>query len=139
MIQDFGGWEWWKAKGGKPATPNVAPAAAKVPDKDERERLVYLMAAMAMADGVVDEKERALLKMASDRWSVPWANVELALNAPPTSMFNKLLVKGSSEAEAFMRELVAVAMADGKIDSKEKKMLEAAAAHLGVQLTAFLK
>lgn len=139
VMQDFGSWEWWRSKGGQPATSRATPAAQKVPDKDERERLVYLMAAMAMADGVVDEKERALLKMASDRWSVPWANVELALNAPPASMFNKLIVKGSSEAESFMRELVAVAMADGKIDSKEKKMLEAAAAHLGVQLAAFLK
>ncbi len=141
VVQDFGGWEWWKAKGGKPATPNVAPAAAKVPDKDERERLVYLMAAMAMADGTVDEKERAMLKMASDRWGVPWANIELALNSPATSIFNRLIVKGSSEAESFMRELVQVALADGKVDSKEKRMLEAAAAHLGLagRLNEFLK
>jgi tellurite resistance protein len=99
------------------------------------------MAAMAKADGVVDEKEKALLKMASERWSVPWANVELALNAPPDSLFSKLIVKGSSEAESFMRELVQVALADGKIDAKEKKLLEAAAAHLGFggRLGEFLK
>ena len=141
VMQDFGSWEWWRSKGGKPATQQAAPAAAKVPDREERERLVYLMAAMAMADGVVDEKERKLLKMASDRWSIPWANVELALNAPPGSLFDQLIVKGSTEAEAFLKELVAVAMADGKIDSKEKKMLEAAAAHLGLQgrLGEFLK
>ncbi|MFO0600360.1 MAG: TIM44-like domain-containing protein [Myxococcaceae bacterium] len=143
VIQDFGGWEWWKSKGGKPATvaASVSPVAAKVPDRDERERLIYLMAAMATADGVVDEKERALLKMASDRWGVPWANVELALNAPAATMFNKLIVKGSTEAESFLRELVQVAMADGKIDAREKKMLEAAAAHVGLQgrLGEFLK
>lgn len=150
VIQDFGGWEWWKSKGGQPATaaaPVARPSSAKmgnaarVPDKEERERLVFLMAAMAMADGVVDQKERQLLKMASDRWSVPWANVELALNAPANTMFNKLIVKGSTEAESFMRELVNVALADGKIDSREKKMLEAAAAHVGLQgrLNEFLK
>ncbi|MBL8910350.1 MAG: TIM44-like domain-containing protein [Archangium sp.] len=151
VIQDFGGWEWWKSKGGQPATAAAAPVArpssakmgnaARVPDKEERERLIFLMAAMAMADGVVDQKERQLLKMASDRWSVPWANVELALNAPANTMFNKLIVKGSSEAESFMRELVNVALADGKIDSREKKMLEAAAAHVGLQgrLGEFLK
>jgi tellurite resistance protein len=99
------------------------------------------MAAMAMADGVVDESERKLLKMASDRWGIPWANIELALNAAPGSLFDKLISKGSSEAESFMKELVAVAMADGKIDSKEKKMLEVAATHLGLQgrLGEFLK
>lgn len=141
VMQDFGSWEWWRSKGGQPATSRAAPAAAKVPDREERERLVYLMAAMAMADGVVDEKERKLLKMASERWGIPWANLELALNAPASSLFNKLMVKGSSEAESFLKELVQVALADGKIDSKEKKMLEAAAAHLGLQgrLDEFLK
>ena len=83
---------------------------------------------------------RALLKMASDRWGVPWANVELALSASTESMFTKLLAKGSAEAEAFLRELLQVAMADGKIDSKERKMLEAAAEHLGLKgrLSEFL-
>ena len=132
VMKDFGSWEWWRSKGGQPATTRAAPAAAKVPDREERERLVYLMAAMAMADGVVDEKERKLLKMASERWGIPWANVELALNAPAGSLFDKLIAKGSTEAESFLKELVAVAMADGKIDSMEKKMLEAAAEHLGL-------
>jgi tellurite resistance protein/rubrerythrin len=141
VMKDFGSWEWWRSKGGQPATSRAAPAAAKVPDREERERLVYLMATMAMADGVVDEGERKLLKMASDRWGIPWANIELALNAPSGSLFDKLIVKGSSEAESFMKELVAVAMADGKVDSKEKKMLEAAASHLGLsgRLGEFLK
>lgn len=141
VMKDFGSWEWWRSKGGQPATSRAAPAAAKVPDREERERLVYLMATMAMADGVVDEGERKLLKMASDRWGIPWANIELALNAPAGSLFDKLIVKGSTEAESFLKELVQVAMADGKIDSKEKKMLEAAAAHLGLQgrLGEFLK
>lgn len=141
VMRDFGSWEWWRSKGGQPATSRAAPAAAKVPDREERERLVYMMAAMAMADGVVDEGERKLLKMASDRWGIPWANIELALNAAPGSLFDKLIQKGSSEAESFMKELVTVAMADGKIDSKEKKMLEVAAGHLGLagRLGEFLK
>ncbi|MDP2271297.1 MAG: TIM44-like domain-containing protein [Archangium sp.] len=141
VMKDFGSWEWWRSKGGQPATSRAAPAAAKVPDREERERLVYLMATMAMADGVVDESERKLLKMASVRWGIPWANIELALNAPTGSLFEKLIVKGSSEAESFLKELVQVAMADGKVDSKEKKMLEAAASHLGLagRLGEFLK
>ncbi len=89
------------------------------------------MAAMAAADGVVDANERKLLKMCSERWSVPWANVELALNAG-SGLFDKLAARGSAEAETFMRELVAMALVDGKIDRKERKLLEAAAAHLGL-------
>lgn len=140
VIQDFGGWEWWRTNLGKSSGTSPQPVAARVPDREERERLVYMMAAMAMADGVVDAKERQLLKMASDRWGVPWANVELALNAGP-GLFDKLLTRGSVEAEAFMKELVAVALVDGKIDAKEKKMLQVAAGHLGLggRLDEFLR
>ncbi|MEW5737380.1 MAG: TIM44-like domain-containing protein [Myxococcota bacterium] len=131
VIQDFGGWEWWRTHYGQSSSATARTVAARVPDREERERLVYLMAAMAMADGAVDAKEKQLLKMASDRWGVPWANVELALNAGP-GLFDKLLAKGSAEAEAFLRELIQVALVDGKVDSKEKKMLQAAAGHLGL-------
>jgi tellurite resistance protein len=140
VLRDFGGWEWWRSKGGQPAASRAAPAAAKVPDRDERERLVYMMAVMAKADGVVDAKERELLRMASQRWDIPWSNIELALNASSDSLFNQLIVKGSVEAESFMKELVQVALADGKIDSKERKLLEGAALHLGLggRLSEFL-
>ncbi|HEY0880499.1 MAG TPA: hypothetical protein VGD87_03155 [Archangium sp.] len=39
-----------------------------------------------------------------------------------------------------MKELVQVALADGKIDSKERKLLEGAALHLGLggRLSEFL-
>lgn len=133
VLKDFGSWEWWRSRGGQPATSRAAPAAAKVPDREERERLVYLMAAMAVVDGTVDERERQLLKMASERWGVPWANVEMALQVPVDTVFNRLMVKGSTEAEAFLKELVQVALADGKIDGKERKLLEAASVHLGLQ------
>ena len=41
-------------------------------------------------------------------------------------------LKGTPEAEHFMHELVTMALIDGKIDRSERKMLEAAAQHLGV-------
>jgi hypothetical protein len=133
VIKAFGTWEWWLANDGRgAASPSrPVPVGARVPDRDERERLVYVMATMAVADGAVDQRERQLLKMASDRWGVPWANVELALSAGP-GLFDKLMKKGSVEAESFMRELVNVAMVDGKIDAKERRLLEASAAHLGL-------
>jgi len=100
-------------------------------DRSERERLLYMMAAMAMADGVLDPKEKQLLKMCSDRWNVPWANVELALSSGP-GLFERLVAKQTPEAEKFLTELVQLAMIDGKIDRKERQMLEAAALHLGL-------
>ncbi len=131
VVRELISWERWLSNGGARAAERPAPVAARVPDREERERLVYLMAAMARADGVVDKKERELLRMAAERWSVPWANVELALGAGD-GLFDKLIARGSVEAQSFMRELLAVALIDGRIDKKERKLLEAAARHLGV-------
>ncbi len=134
VIRQFSTWESWVASSHAPRTPSgqaVHAVAPRVADQEERQRLLYVMAAMAAADGVVDERERKLLKMCSDRWGVPYANVELALSAGP-GLFERLLLKGSVEAERFLAELVQMALVDGRIDRKERQMLEAAAAHLGV-------
>ncbi|MBI3182324.1 MAG: TIM44-like domain-containing protein [Myxococcales bacterium] len=115
------------------AAPQAAaprPRADVVTDRQERERLLYMMAAMAAADGAVDDRERKLLKLCSERWSVPWANVELALSSG-SGLFDRLVQKGSPEAEAFLKTLVHLAMIDGKVDRKEREMLQAAARHLG--------
>ena len=142
VLKDARVWESWAAM--KRPAAAAAPAASgqrdRVVSKEERERLLYMMAAMAAADGVVDAKERALLKECSQRWSVAWANVEMALSAG-SGLFDRLVQKGTPEAEHFMNELVSMALIDGKIDRSERKMLEAAAQHLGVggeKLTAML-
>lgn len=128
----------WESFGARAPRPS-GPRPSRVPDREERERLLYLMAAMAAADGVVDERERKLLRLCAERWSVPFANVELALKAGP-GLFDKLITRGSAEAETFLRELVQMALVDGKIDRKERQLLESAAAHLGLggRLNEFL-
>lgn len=140
VLTEVTSWEGFVARRGSAPMSPTPSAAARVPDREERERLLYLMAAMAASDGVVDAKERALLKLCSERWGVPWANVELALSSGP-SLFDKLISRGSAEAESFLRELVQMALVDGKIDRKERKLLEAAAGHLGLggRLDEFLK
>jgi hypothetical protein len=140
VLRDVSSWEGFGARLPAPRPSAPRPPTARVPDRDERERLLYLMAAMAAADGTVDAAERKLLKMAAERWGVPWANVELALNAGP-GLFDKLLSRGSAEAEAFLRELVQMALVDGQIDRKERRLLEAAAGHLGLggRLEQFLR
>ncbi|RKH57515.1 TIM44-like domain-containing protein [Corallococcus llansteffanensis] len=108
-------------------------------DAKERERLLYMMASIAAADGEVSNAERRLLKLCAERWSVSWPNVEMALNAGP-QLFERLVPRGSPEAEVFLRHIVEMALVDGRIDRKERKMLQIAAQHLGLeaQLPAML-
>src|SRR5215472_17041092 len=111
--------------------PGERPAADVITDVRERERLLYMMAAMAAADGVIDEREKKLLKLCSDRWAVPWAKVEMAMSAGP-QLFDRLVPKGSPEAEVFLHSLVQMALVDGRIDKHERRMLESAALRLGI-------
>jgi hypothetical protein len=118
--------------------PEPVPAAATassgtdgVMDVRERERLLYMMAAIAAADGAVDASERKLLKLCATRWGIPWKNVEMALNSG-SPLFSKLIPRGSPEASVFLRNLVQMALVDGRVDRKERRMLEAAAAHLDI-------
>jgi tellurite resistance protein len=125
--------------------PPPAPATAQAPeppapargddvitDPQERQRLLYMMAALAAADGTVDRAERKLLEDCARRWSVPWSNVEMAINTGP-SLFTRLVQRGTPEAEVFLGSLVEMALVDGRIDRKERRMLEFAASHLGLQ------
>jgi hypothetical protein len=121
--------------GRPPAVPEAAVGAVGadgVMDVQERERLLYMMAAIAAADGAVDASERKLLKLCATRWSIPWQNVEMALNSGQ-SLFGKLLPRGSPEAVVFLRHLVQMALVDGRVDRKERRMLEAAAGHLDLR------
>jgi len=113
------------------AAQGARPGAEVITDVHERERLLYMMAAMASADAVVDERERKLLKLCSDRWSIPWSKVEMALSAGP-QLFDRLVPKGSPEAEVFLRGLIQMALVDGRIDRQERRMLESAAERLGI-------
>jgi len=87
------------------------------------------MAALAASDGTVERAERKLLELCARRWSVPWSNVEMALNTGP-QLFTRLIQRRTPEAEVFLRNLVEMALVDGRIDRKERRMLEFAAGHL---------
>jgi tellurite resistance protein len=113
-----------------------APAAGGragdvVMDASERQRLLYTMAAMAAADGGVDERERRMLKLCAERWGVPYENVEVALKADP-ALFERLVPPPGPAGESFLRSLVQIALVDGKVDRQERRMLESAAARLGL-------
>jgi tellurite resistance protein len=113
--------------------PVAGPAARDtVMDAAERQRLLYTMAAMAAADGGVDDRERRMLKLCAERWGVPYENVELALKADP-ALFERLVPPPGPAGESFLRSLVQMALVDGKVDRQERRMLESAAARLGLK------
>ena len=127
--------EVWAARGRAQPTARVQPTSPAgrdmVLDPAERQRLLYTMAAMAAADGVVDERERRMLKLCAERWGVPFENVELALKADP-ALFERLVPQPGPGSENFLRTLVQIALVDGKVDRQERRMLESAAARLGL-------
>jgi tellurite resistance protein len=126
-------WEQFQAVARTTPRPSVGNGATAVVDRDERERLLYMMIAIAQADGQIDAKEKALIKMCAERWGVPWMKVELVLTIDASAMFDKLLLaKATPAAEQFLQQLVEIAQVDGRIDRRERKMLEAAATRLGL-------
>jgi len=99
------------------------PAWATPDMGNPRERMLLLMrmAAVVVADGQITKEERKLLKAASKRWSVPLDAVEPILTGqvPPDTVATMV----PSNPGAFLSGLVSAALIDGKIDSKEEKLL----------------
>jgi uncharacterized tellurite resistance protein B-like protein len=115
----------------RPVSAALEPGRDVVLDASERQRLLYLMSAMAAADGAVDDRERRMLKLCAERWGVPFANVELALRADP-ALFERLMPQNGRGGETFLRSLVQIALVDGKVDRQERRLLETTAARLGL-------
>src|SRR5262249_41816090 len=108
-----------------------APGRDTVLDAAERQRLLYTMAAMAAADGTVDDRERRMLELCAGRWGGPVGNVGMGVKAGPAP-FGRLGAPPRPGGEACRRSLVQMALVDGKVDRQERRMLEAAAARLGL-------
>ena len=138
VLREAVSWDAWRGPGAR--LPDADPARGRpkkttgdgVLDAGERERLLFVMAAVANADGAVDEKERALLRMCAQRWSVEWPRLETALNMGIDSA-SISVPKGSPEAESVLRAVVQMALVDGRVDRKERQMLESVAHHLGLE------
>ncbi len=121
--------EAWAGRPG-PVSSSSSAALPGFPDVEERERLLYVMAAMAMADGVVDQRERRLLVQCAERWGVPVDHVDVALGAGLASL--DTLVPNAHAGEPFLRALAQLARVDGRVDASERRLLEAVASRLGL-------
>jgi hypothetical protein len=108
------------------------PAWATPDMGNPRERMLLLMrmAAVVMADGVVTKEERKLLKAASKRWSVPLEAVEPILSGEVPA--DTVATMKPSNPSAFLGGLISAALIDGKIDSKEEKLLLDVGRNLGL-------
>jgi len=112
-------------------TPDAVPPWA-LPDMShpqERAALLSRMAVIAAADGVVTAEERRLLRRCSRRWGVPFSTIEPILRTGAAA----LPTLGASEnPQRFLMGLVAAALVDGKVDGRERRLLEGVAHNLGL-------
>ena len=112
-------------------TPDGIPpwALPDMSNPQERAALLSRMAVIAAADGVVTSQERRLLKKCSKRWGVPFATVEPILKSGAAA----LQALGPPEnPQRFMMGLVAAALVDGKVDRKERMLLDGVAHNMGL-------
>jgi uncharacterized tellurite resistance protein B-like protein len=121
--------EAWEGRAAS-ADGAVSRNAPLPPDFQERERLLYTMAAMAMADGHLDSRERRLLLQCAERWGLPASHVEVALSAGPSALDS--LLPTDHAGEPFLRALAQLAGVDGRVDATERRMLESVASRLGL-------
>ena len=119
--------EVWEARARFDPAVRPSPALG-FPDVEERERLLYAMAAMALADGVVDARERRLLLQCAEKWGLSPDHVDTALSVGPDAL--ETLLPRHHSGEPFLRALAQLAAVDGKVDSSERRILEAVAARL---------
>jgi tellurite resistance protein len=102
-----------------------AALGSLVPDvADPRERRILFarMAQLMAADGTIDRRERRLLQMCASRWGIAPEDAEEVLASPPRGDYGAAL--GVHAPEWFLAGLVAAALADGRVDARERTLLE---------------
>lgn len=118
--------ETWSRPSEELARPDL-PAWSS---RSERIRILQLVAGVARADGHIDASERRLLKQLARRWSVPWNQVEPLLFERPDAVLAALDGQVSERAETVLRILADAARADGRIDRRERAVIQKTARHL---------
>jgi tellurite resistance protein len=138
--------EWALDEVTTPAAAERARAAARAVDEappldipdlgDPRERLMLLwrMATLLAADGVVEPSERKLLARTARRWGVEMERLEPALK--PGADLGPLGEVQPADRLPFLAALVQAALVDGRVDARERKLLDSVASSLGVERNA---
>jgi uncharacterized membrane protein YebE (DUF533 family) len=82
------------------------------------------MAQIMAVDGAIDRRERRLLQMCAARWGIASEQAQQILANPPHGDYGSSL--SAQSPEFFLAGLVAAAMADGRVDARERALLERA-------------
>jgi uncharacterized tellurite resistance protein B-like protein len=104
-------------------------------DADTRTKVYQLLEAIVSADGVITDAERDFMDKAIARFRLP-------TDAPPQSLrdvgstTSTLRELDSDSQSRVLALLVEAAVVDGEVDPRERAMLLAAAAALGIEATA---
>jgi uncharacterized membrane protein YebE (DUF533 family) len=77
----------------------------------------------------VTREERRLLKKCAKRWDVPFETVEPILTSGVASL---QALQNPENPQRFMMGLVAAALVDGKVDRKERRLLDGVAHNMGL-------
>jgi hypothetical protein len=110
------------AAAGPAPVPSLTALVPDVADPRERRVLFARMAQLMAADGTIDRRERRLLQMCASRWGIAADQVEQTLASPPQGGYGTALAVRAPEW--FLAGLVAAAMADGRVDARERALLE---------------
>lgn len=105
-------------------------------DIEERHKICDLIAAMISADGVVAEAEAELLRGIVRRFGLPDRDTSSTLTGDLGRSTQVLRSLPNEARPKVMALLVEAAIVDGKVDPRERALLLASAAALGIDAIA---
>ncbi len=131
--------DWFMMQVGRPETVAIPDGRASedrmpgwaLPDlSDPADRMALLtrMASVMAADGVVEPRERKLLKITAKRWRVPFASVSPILEGRQAAP--DVAPRTDEEKGLFLMGLVMAALVDGRVDTRERHMINGVAASM---------
>ena len=87
---------------------------------------------MTLADGQLDDSERAMLEGTASRYGVSIDRLEQLIDAARANALNLPPPADEDEAKAHLQGMARVALADGKISREEFTLLRSAGQKLGL-------
>ena len=120
-------------------THNIYSHQSEVSDKlkldcVDADAVLGCAAAIMMSDGEIDEKETELLKSFAQSKKVSEERLNLIIDSVKAGTFEFSLPEGAAARE-FIRAMVMMCLADGKVTSGERRMLESFATKLSIPLS----
>ncbi|MDD2599675.1 MAG: TIM44-like domain-containing protein [Kiritimatiellae bacterium] len=115
-----------------PITPLPGADAAGLPSPREREMLIQSMAAIMLADGVIDPKEETQLRKMAAKHQIDSTRLAALIHEVQSAgQIHLPAVDDWTQRNDFLRVLVQMCLADGNVSSAERGTLKSMVTHLG--------